>query len=185
MHDWVAHHHKTLTRAYKHVVTRTKAQQQRDKDRYDRRARDVPLLPGERVLLRNFRRHDQSKLAPRWQRSPYVVVSRLHPDSPVYEVRPEGHMGPIKTIHRNNLRPCPVEPCDQLFTEPSQLSHPVPSNSAPMFLPVMLPLADTHPAQEPPEQNEHVQAPGPPQEQPPLRRSQRSNFGNLPSRYRS
>uniref|UniRef100_A0A8C6UUI6 Gypsy retrotransposon integrase-like protein 1 n=1 Tax=Neogobius melanostomus TaxID=47308 RepID=A0A8C6UUI6_9GOBI len=183
MHDWVAHHHRTLTKAYKHVITRTKAQQQKDKGRYDKRAQNVPLLPGERVLLRNFRRHDQGKLAPRWQQSPYVVVSQIHPDSPVYEIRPEGHMGPIKTMHRNNLRPCPVEPSDQLVTEPAQPTHSVPSNSMPLFLPVMLPVTEPRAAPEP-EGNERLPAPGPPHEQPPVRRSQRRNLGNPPLRYR-
>lgn len=185
MNDWVVQHHRTLVKAYKHVMTRTKVQQQKDKDRYDRRVQIVPLLPGERVLLRNFRRHDQNKLAPRWQRSPYIVVSQLHPNSPVYKIRPEGHMGPIKTMHRNNLKPCPVEPCDQLVTEPVQLQPTVHSNSTPLFFPVLLPVAGPQPVPEPPIEIEPPPPPGRPPEQEPLRRSQRSNLGNPPLRYRT
>lgn len=56
--EWVQSHHQTLLKAYYHVTTQTRQRQQQDKSRYDMSAKHVPLLPGERVLLSNFRRHD-------------------------------------------------------------------------------------------------------------------------------
>lgn len=103
---WVRHHHDQLRRAYSQVEARTQHQQRRDKQRYDKRAKDIPLMDGERVLLRNFRRRDQGKLAPRWQSKPFVVLGPLRPGLPVLRIRPEGG-GPVRTIHRNHLRPCP------------------------------------------------------------------------------
>ncbi|KAJ8386591.1 hypothetical protein AAFF_G00168230 [Aldrovandia affinis] len=44
-----------------------KQQQQQVKQRYDRRAKDIPLVAGERVQLRNFRWKEHDKLALRWQ----------------------------------------------------------------------------------------------------------------------
>lgn len=105
---WVRAHHQTLLQAYHHVAAQTRLRQQMDKARYDSRIKHVPLLPGERVLLRNFRRHDQGKLAPHWQSMPYVVVCQMRPHQPVYKIRPEGKEGLEKIIHRNNIRQCPL-----------------------------------------------------------------------------
>uniref|UniRef100_A0A667XMX4 Integrase catalytic domain-containing protein n=1 Tax=Myripristis murdjan TaxID=586833 RepID=A0A667XMX4_9TELE len=110
LEGWVQSHHQTLLRAYQHVAAQTRQRQQQDKARYDSKVKHVPLLPGERVLLRNFRRHNQGKLAPRWQSTPYVIVCQMRPHQPVYKIRPEGKEGPERTIHRNNIRPCPFEP---------------------------------------------------------------------------
>lgn len=68
----------------------------------------MPLLPGMRVLVRNFRRHAAGKLAPRWVPRPHIVLSQLRPDEPVYLMRPEGQSGPGRTLHRNNIRSCPA-----------------------------------------------------------------------------
>lgn len=101
---WVQSHHQTLLKAYQQVATQTWQRQQKYKARYDLRAKNVPLLPGERVLLRNFCRHDQGKP------THYVVVCQMGPHQPVYKIHPEGKAGPEKTIHRNNIRPCPFRP---------------------------------------------------------------------------
>lgn len=107
----------------------------------------------------------------------------------MYEIRPEGHTGPVKTIHRNNLRPCPTRPCDQMLDDPGPQTDTAPFNSVrPMFLPVMLPL--TEPVMQEQAEADFGQLPEPPplepqQEQAPVRRSQRSNLGNPPLRYRN
>ena len=36
----------------------------------------------------------------------HVVVHRKSPDSPVYQLKPENGIGPIRTLHRNLLFPC-------------------------------------------------------------------------------
>ena len=108
LEGWVAVHHRTLLAAYSQVRTHVSRRQAWDEARYNKGARILPLLPGERVLIRNFRRRGQGKLAPRWVPKPFVVVGQAHPDQPVFIIRPEGSEGPSRTIHRNNLRPCPV-----------------------------------------------------------------------------
>ncbi|RXM98802.1 hypothetical protein EOD39_12604 [Acipenser ruthenus] len=112
LRGWVQSHHKTLEWAYGTVRENAQRQHRRDEGRYNQWARGTPLLPGERVLLRSFRRRARGKLAPRWDPDPYVVVSSLGPGSPVYRVWPEHQEGPEKTIHRNNLRnyPWTVDP---------------------------------------------------------------------------
>lgn len=203
LNDWVHAHHQILTNAFHQAQSHSQRQQERDKQRYDRRSRTVPLLPGERVLVRNFRRRSQGKLAPHWQRTPFVVIAQVQPGHPVYKVRPEGGSGPEKTIHRNNLRPCTWEPetANTAGTPIVRLPEPSPSyqRAQPMFLPVHIPVAEP-PSERPAERLSPAQVPEPlganqpeqstsvvtPQSeaQNPLRRSQRESKGILPTRYR-
>ncbi|KAF3858289.1 hypothetical protein F7725_011490 [Dissostichus mawsoni] len=128
-------------RVYKQVAARTKANRLRDKDRYDRKAKHLPLLPGERVLLRNFRRRGEGKLAPHWQPQLYVVHDQLRPGLPVFQIRPEGKEGPIKTIHRNHLRPCPFDPPEVPHHAPEIETNPIFPNlllPRPLLLPLTL-----------------------------------------------
>lgn len=104
----VRYHHRILLEAYERVKTHAARRQLWDQRRYDQRARATPLLPGERVLVRNFRRRAAGKLAPKWMPRPHVVLGQLRPGEPVYLVRPEGLDGPGRTLHRNNLRPYPA-----------------------------------------------------------------------------
>lgn len=196
---WVESHHQTLLKAYQQVATQTRQRQQKDKARYDLRAKNVPLLPGERVLLRNFRRHDQGKLAPHWQPTPYVVVCQMGPHQPVYKIRPEGKVGPEKTIHRNNIRPCPLRP--QPPPSPS-VTQPTSGPEAAGRLPVaplcLMPIAPARaPAVPEPVRDaapqpiiaaapEVQQSPRrePDEQEPSLRRSTRETRGRTPVRYR-
>ncbi|KAJ7985933.1 hypothetical protein DPEC_G00345600 [Dallia pectoralis] len=108
LEGWVQAHHRTLTEAYAKVGAQSRRRQGWDQARYNKKARAVPLLAGERVLLRNFRRRAGGKLAPHWVPSPFVVVAQVQPGHPVYSIRPEGKNGPTRTIHRNNLHHCPA-----------------------------------------------------------------------------
>ena len=107
---WVRTHYHSLLQAYDSVRGNAERRVNWNQKRYDRNARTLPLLPGERVLIRNFRRRAQGKLAPQWLPLPFVVVSQPYQDRPVFAIRPEGKDGPIRTIHRNNLRSCPGDP---------------------------------------------------------------------------
>ena len=74
---WVSYHQQALTTAYQQVQARTKQRQAWDQTRYNKRAQAAPLLPGERVLIRNFRRRARGKLEPRWVPSPFVILSQV------------------------------------------------------------------------------------------------------------
>lgn len=63
---WVTNHHRTLLQAYATVRNNVERRQQWNQTSFNRCARTLPLLPGERVLLRNFRRRAKGKLAPQW-----------------------------------------------------------------------------------------------------------------------
>lgn len=108
--EWVGRHHQQLHYAYRRVTDHLNAAAAKNKRLYDRTARDAPLLPGERVLVRDNRRQGKGKLSDRWESTPYVVERQQGPDMPVYTVWPEGRIGPERVLHRNLLRPCPNFP---------------------------------------------------------------------------
>lgn len=193
---WVRQHHQTLQQVYRRVVDKTKETRMRDKNRYDRKTRSTPLLAGERVLLRNFRRREQGKLAPRWMPQPYVVLEQLRPSLPVFRIKPEGKDGPTRTIHQNHLRPCPFNPPDRPQPVPeAAIQNPV-APSAPSPRPLLLPLTFVPTASTSLTGQGQGTLIGPPEvpltttplEQdasngPLTRRSQRPNLGRPPDRY--
>lgn len=162
--DWVNRHHQQLLNAYQRVSGHLSAAAAKNKRLYDRTAREAPLLPGERVLVRDNRRPGKGKLSDRWESTPYVVEHRQGPDAPVYSVRPEGKPGPIRVLHRNLLRPCPNYP------QPVAEAQSVPSApNVPMVGWAIVP------------RNPEVEARVTPLTPP--RRSQRDNRGQPPERY--
>lgn len=108
LQGWVSQHQRTLSHTYQMVRKHTGQRQEQDQVHYNRRARAASLLPGERVLIRNFRRRSKGKLTPRWKPEPFMVATKLREDHPVYVLRPEGKDTPTRTVHCNNLRPCPL-----------------------------------------------------------------------------
>lgn len=102
--EWVQHHHARLKSAYQIVREGAQQQQQQDQERHNQGRCALPLLPGERVLIRDFRRRARGKLGYHWEPQPYVVLGQASSDRPAYILRPEGRTGPTRTIHRNHLR---------------------------------------------------------------------------------
>ncbi|KAG1933960.1 retrotransposable element [Pimephales promelas] len=123
--EWVHRHHRQLHSAYEKVSKHLDAAAQKNKRLYDRTAREAPLLPGERVLVRDNRRQGKGKLSDRWEIVPYLVEKRQRPDQPVYAIRPEGKTGPVRILHRNLLRPCPNYPRQETEAPPAPVA-PVP-----------------------------------------------------------
>lgn len=54
LEGWFHQHHYTLLEAYERAKKNATWQQARDWQKYNKGSRDLPLLPGERVLVRNF-----------------------------------------------------------------------------------------------------------------------------------
>lgn len=188
LEGWVHQHNQTLQRVYRQVAAKTRESRMLDKARYDQKTKKLPLLPGERVLLRNFRRREQGKLAPHWQPQLYVVIDQLCPGLPVFQIKPEGKEGPIRTIHRNHLRPCLFNPPEEPQQAPeTETVNPNFSNAlypGPLSLPLtFVPIACARPAVS---VDDYLVSPIVRPEsgdRSPLRRSQRQNRGRPPDRY--
>ncbi|MGH0150878.1 UNVERIFIED_CONTAM: hypothetical protein FKN15_041562 [Acipenser sinensis] len=162
LNEWVAQHHAKLYSAYQKAGKRSGQAAERSKSRYDRTARDAPLLPGERVLVSSKRRRGRGKLADRWESEPYVVVERIDSQAPVYRVRPEGQDGPTRVIHRNLLRPCILYP-QEMLDRPPEIVTQREDALQPMW--------------------GYLFPQGAGEGAPPPRRSERENRGRLPARY--
>ncbi|MGL5209396.1 reverse transcriptase domain-containing protein [Cetobacterium sp.] len=163
--EWVTRHHQRLQSAYEQVSGRINQAAVKNKRLYDRTAREAPLLPGERVLVRDNRRRGKGKLSDRWESQPYVVQRQPHPDQPVYALRPEGRAGPERVLHRNLVRPCPNYPTPVADKPPVEATW-MPQLVGWAVVPRGLGIEPR--PEEPPS---------------PARRSQRENRGRPPARY--
>ena len=106
--DWVRTHHQKLTFAHQRAAEKLETARQQQKRAHDQCPLSNPLLPGERVLLKQRGAKVGGKLADYWERIPHVVVSQPNTDLPVYVVKPEMGEGGEKVLHRNLMRQCPV-----------------------------------------------------------------------------
>lgn len=89
---------RSLKTTYDKAQAASDARGQRNKRNFDLRVRVQDLQPGDRVLLRNLGIPGKHKLADHWKSQPYVICKQL-PGLPVYQIRPEGTTGPLKTWH--------------------------------------------------------------------------------------
>ena len=78
----------------------------RDKVAYDLKARNSVLSPGDLVLVKNVSIRGKHKIADLWEHTPYVVISQLNPDVPVYEVKnTSNRVKKTRLLHRILLLP--------------------------------------------------------------------------------
>ncbi|KAL0152983.1 hypothetical protein M9458_051712 [Cirrhinus mrigala] len=89
-HDYAESWRKRMMEAYNLASRVSNREKERGKTLYDKEVHGAELLPGNRVLVRNFReKGGPGKLRPFWEEQVYVVTQRKYQDSPVYEVRPQ------------------------------------------------------------------------------------------------
>ena len=102
--DWVEKHQRRMRDA--HRMARVHLQQHADdrKQRYDRRAGDLPLAVGDRVYLRNRQVRGRNKIQDVWDSAVYKVVCRQGVNH-VYTVEREDGLGTPGIARRRRL-PC-------------------------------------------------------------------------------
>ena len=71
---------------------------------HDKKVKGVSLVVGDRVLVKECAFDRPHKLADKWSKDIFVVVSIPNVDIPVYRVRAE-EGGKVRTLHRNLLLP--------------------------------------------------------------------------------
>jgi transposase InsO family protein len=92
---------KFLQRVHDVVRQRMEATVEKDKQRYDKRAKADVLPVGSRVLLQQCAFDSRHKLADNYFHEPFVIVSHKE-ESNVYSIRPVSG-GPVRTINRKLL----------------------------------------------------------------------------------
>ncbi|KAI2650219.1 Transposon Tf2-6 polyprotein [Labeo rohita] len=105
LRGWVQDHYKKIKWVY--AVAKSKMDQSAEtmKQTYDHGAKDVPLLIGQRVWVRDRNRQGRGKLCRFWDPLPHVIVGTLGEMGLVYRVKPEKG-GKEKVLHRNALKWC-------------------------------------------------------------------------------
>lgn len=110
---------EAMQEAYKKAKRSIDKNSAKGKARHDRGFGSAVLKAGDRVLVRNLsERGGPGKLRSYWEDRIHTVVRRMSDDSPVYQVKPEGKPGKLRTLHRNLLLPC-----DSLPLEIDKESH--------------------------------------------------------------
>lgn len=86
---WILDHQQRLSLAY--CIARQKMDNaaSQSKQHYDKRAKATPLLPGERVWVRNRNRRGQGKLCTWWDPEQFVIVELVGNTGLVYRIKPE------------------------------------------------------------------------------------------------
>lgn len=82
---------------------------QKQRTNYNKRVKPHKLVVGDRVLLQNKSIRGKSKLADKWESSPYDIVDIKN--DVIFTIRRETD-GEMKTVHRNLLAPCMFVPFD-------------------------------------------------------------------------
>ncbi|XP_049332090.1 uncharacterized protein LOC111196705 [Astyanax mexicanus] len=103
--QYVSHLRNQLEESYRLATENAAKSAERNKARFDKRVTESTLEKGDRVLVRNVKLRGKHKLSDKWESVVYVVVGRAG-ELPVYTVKPENKAGPLRTLHRDLLRPC-------------------------------------------------------------------------------
>ncbi|XP_022082929.1 uncharacterized protein LOC110975093 [Acanthaster planci] len=114
-----------MKEAYALAARNSAKSSDRNKRYHELKVHSSVLQPGDRVLVRNLRRHPgPGKLRSYWEDEVYVVKRRRGEDSPVYEVMAEQGSTKSRVIHRNLLLPC-----DSLQQEDAPQQTPQPART--------------------------------------------------------
>ena len=93
--------------SYKQAQEAAKRSAAQHKKHYDYRVRySGALHPGDRVIIRNVSLRGKQKLADRWERIRYIIISQPNTDKPVYEIKQDRNkVKKTRMLHRNLLLP--------------------------------------------------------------------------------
>ena len=86
---------------YKTAANEAQKTSRRHNSRYDLKACNSVLKPGDRVFLKNVSIRGRHKLANNWERTPYVIQSQPFKNIPVYVLRHEHGSKNTRIVHRN------------------------------------------------------------------------------------
>uniref|UniRef100_A0A8C8DED1 Gypsy retrotransposon integrase-like protein 1 n=1 Tax=Oryzias sinensis TaxID=183150 RepID=A0A8C8DED1_9TELE len=102
-------HH--LQESYKLATGNASKTAERNKRMFDKRVTESVLTAGDRVLVKNVKLRGKHKIH-KWEPVVHLVVQQ-EGDFPVYTVKPENSVGPLRTLHRDLLLPCGFLPSIQ------------------------------------------------------------------------
>lgn len=101
--DWVQGHQESLRVAHTHVRQQLREKAEKRNKPHNEKVNDKGLEEGQLVYLRNHAR-GRSKIQDFWDSCVYRVVRGPCGQGAVYSVRPVSGDGPVRTVHRSELR---------------------------------------------------------------------------------
>ena len=112
--EYVKKWRSTMSEAYKVASETAQRNDQRGKKQYDKKVRNIVLMPGDRVLVRNMSEWGgPGKLRAYWEDEVHIVVEQKDKNIPMYKVRPESGAKKSRVLHRNLLLPFTYLPVDE------------------------------------------------------------------------
>ena len=110
-----------MRQAYSLAMKNSNKSSAAGKRHYAKKVRYSKLQPGDRVLVQNLsERGGPGKIRSYWEDQVHVVVEQKG-DIPVFEVKPKGHDGTSRVLHRNLLHPCEFLQSDEPEISASEL----------------------------------------------------------------
>ncbi|XP_028298451.1 uncharacterized protein LOC114460741 [Gouania willdenowi] len=106
--SWVQEHQELLEEAYSHVQQRLAARKQCRDQRQENETRDPSLSEGDLVYVRNHGVKGRNKIQDVWDSTLYQVVRCPPERGVVYSITPAVHDGPVRQVHRTELRGMPT-----------------------------------------------------------------------------
>ena len=105
--QYVIEWQKSMQQAFEIVQEHASKSRAENERQYNKKARGVGIVEGDKVLLRNDNeKGGTGKLKNYWEKGVYVVEKK-HPDLPIYTIKLEdGSSKKAKVVHRNNLMAC-------------------------------------------------------------------------------
>ena len=130
--DWIQNHQRRLQLAYSQVKSRLIQAAALRKKYADKGAKELPLLIGQRVLLKRHDFKKRHKIQDLYHPDIYKVIQQRG-DQDVYLIENSQGFGPTKWVNRQDLKPCegmrmkesPVNPTPQISCYTSRHRAPV------------------------------------------------------------
>ncbi|KAJ8362363.1 hypothetical protein AAFF_G00378260 [Aldrovandia affinis] len=107
--EWVQGHRESLEMAYDQVQQRLATRRRQRDQRYKSQVHDPGLKEGQLVYIRNHSVKGRNKIQDTWDSTPYRVVQQPDHQGAVYSVVPASQDGPVRRVHRTELRRVPGE----------------------------------------------------------------------------
>lgn len=173
---WLSNHTEALQMAYRKAGEKLSHEAVARKMQYDKTAKEKPIQLGTRVYLKSHPK-GRHKIADEWGPSVYKVVSRPNDES-VYTIELAEGSGVQKTVHRREIRPCPIlEPKTSFQSPRCRRPSPVATSSDSSSSDDVIVVRHQPDVSTSESSSDELEVESPTDDDPPLRRSARSNKG--------
>ncbi|XP_026142143.1 uncharacterized protein LOC113117584 [Carassius auratus] len=104
IHEWILEHQARLHTAFEGAQGRLQEAAKRRKMKHDQQVRDVPLVEGQRVYLREYGHKGRHKIQDVWSSIEYQVVRAPSEGGGVYSIAPRDDLSKVRNVHRSLLK---------------------------------------------------------------------------------